>query len=194
MAMIVHCTSCQTEFPVDPAKVPEDGVLARCSECPEVFRVERPLKKEVAPAVDEGFVTEEAAPEADLSVDGFDAAVEEPAAEFGIQEGERTLEPEPAAEEPEPKAAGAGRPNFSRRDPKDRAARLARVLVSDIVLYNSVRHEKSMEAGTIREDFQDEVDKSWIEWVEQVGSEIAESTDFWKEALNEILAKGEKLF
>ncbi|MCK5650683.1 MAG: hypothetical protein KAJ42_04865, partial [Gemmatimonadetes bacterium] len=109
-------------------------------------------------------------------------------------EAEATFEAEPAAEEPEPEAADAGRPNFSRRDPKDRAARLARVLVSDIVLYNSARHEKSVEAGTIREDFQDEVDKSWSEWVEQVGSDIAESTDFWREALNQILAKGEELF
>ena len=68
------------------------------------------------------------------------------------------------------------------------------MLVSDIVLYNSARHEKSVEAGTIREDFQDEVDKSWIEWVQQVGDEIAESTDYWREAVNEILAKGEELF
>ncbi len=170
MAMIVHCTSCKTEFPVDPAKVPEEGVWARCSKCQEVFRVERPLEEKGG-----------------LSFDGLDAVVEEPAAEFRVPKKEPT-------HEAEPEAADAGRPNFSRRDPKDRAARLARVLVSDIVLYNSARHEKSVEAGTIREDFQDEVDKSYTEWVEQVGSEIAESSDFWKEALNEILTKGEKLF
>ena len=154
MVMTVHCPSCQTEFPVDPAKVPEDGVWARCSKCPEVFRVERLLEGAVAPSVGDEF----------------------------------------AAEEQEPKAVDAGRPDFGRRDPKDRAARLARVLVSDIVLYNSARHEKSVEKGTIREDFQDEVDKSWNEWVDQVGHEIAESTDYWTEALNQILAKGEKLF
>ena len=154
MVMTVHCPSCQTEFPVDPAKVPVDGVLARCSECPKVFRVERLLEEAVAPSVGDEF----------------------------------------APGEPEPEAVGAGRPDFGRRNPKDRAARLARVLVSDIVLYNSARHEKSMEQGTLREEFQDEINKSWNEWVEQVGHEIAESTDYWAAALNQILAKGEKLF
>ena len=37
-------------------------------------------------------------------------------------------------------------------------------------------------------------EKSWNEYVEQVGEEIANSTDFFNDALNEILAKGEKIF
>lgn len=40
MHMIVTCPQCSTDFPVDPAKVPDSGVLARCSICPEVFRVD----------------------------------------------------------------------------------------------------------------------------------------------------------
>ena len=83
---------------------------------------------------------------------------------------------------------------FGRRDPHDKARRLARVLVSDMITYNPERHEQALADDRLREDFQDEIDKSWAEYVEQVGPEIAESTAYWKDALNEILARGETLF
>lgn len=40
MHMTVTCPQCSTDFPVDPGKVPDSGVFARCSICPEVFRVD----------------------------------------------------------------------------------------------------------------------------------------------------------
>jgi predicted Zn finger-like uncharacterized protein len=40
MIRTVQCSSCSTSFPVDPRKVPEEGVYARCSECDAVFFVE----------------------------------------------------------------------------------------------------------------------------------------------------------
>ncbi|MEQ1858124.1 MAG: hypothetical protein ABL963_16845, partial [Longimicrobiales bacterium] len=78
----------------------------------------------------------------------------------------------------------------------DKAKRLARVLVSDMIMYNAERHRNALESGTIVKDFEDEIDKSWKEFVEQVGAELADGPgrDFWREALNDILAKGEKLF
>jgi predicted Zn finger-like uncharacterized protein len=39
MTYTVQCPSCATEFPVDPDKVPREGVNARCSSCAEVFFV-----------------------------------------------------------------------------------------------------------------------------------------------------------
>ncbi len=36
--------------------------------------------------------------------------------------------------------------------------------------------------------------KSWEEYVAQVGDDLAKSTPFFRDALNEILAKGEKIF
>ncbi len=38
-AMLVTCSSCQTEFELDPAKVPAAGVRARCSVCSAVINV-----------------------------------------------------------------------------------------------------------------------------------------------------------
>jgi predicted Zn finger-like uncharacterized protein len=85
-------------------------------------------------------------------------------------------------------------PQFGKRDPKEKAQRLARVLVSDIILYNPDRHQRALDEGRIKEEFDDEVQKSWDEYVDQVGDEIANSTDFFSEALNEILAKGQQMF
>jgi len=65
-----------------------------------------------------------------------------------------------------------------------------------MIMYNAERHRNALEAGTLAQDFEDEIGKSWKEYVEQVGADIAEGEGrgFWKEALNDILAKGERVF
>jgi len=105
--------------------------------------------------------------------------------------------PPKAAPAPSTGAAPAGGTfRFGKRDPTDKAKRLARVLVSDMIMYNAERHRNALEAGTLAQDFEDEIGKSWKEYVEQVGADIAEGEGrgFWKEALNDILAKGERVF
>lgn len=105
-------------------------------------------------------------------------------------------EPEEApAPEEEPTAAPPTRaPAFGKRDPMEKAQRLARVLVSDIILYNPDRHHSAVESGRVREEFEEEIQKSWTEYVEQVGEDVAANTTFFHDALNEILAKGEEVF
>ena len=88
----------------------------------------------------------------------------------------------------------SGAQKFGRRDPQDRAKRLARVLVSDIIAYYPERFQESRARGTVKEDFESEVQKSWKEYVDQVGEELAESTPYFTEALNEILGGGEEIF
>jgi hypothetical protein len=108
--------------------------------------------------------------------------------------------PRPAPPPPAPPAAEAapagGTFRFGKRDPTDKAKRLARVLVSDMIMYNAERHRNALENGTLVKDFDEEIDKSWKEFVEQVGAELADGAgrEYWREALNDILAKGEKLF
>ena len=48
--------------------------------------------------------------------------------------------------------------------------------------------------GNLKELFEDEIRKSWEEYAEQVGKDVAESTPYFKEALNEILAGGRQIF
>ncbi len=79
-------------------------------------------------------------------------------------------------------------------DPKQKARRLARALISDMLVYHPERRQQGIRDGTLPTLFKDEIEKSWLEYVEQVGSDMANSTPFWTEALNEILAGGKKLF
>lgn len=259
MAITVQCPSCSTDFPVDPAKVPEGGVHARCSVCGRVFPVERPSTEAGAAPVDlpdeedltatdgpptdgagipdsdiseeseeagdfivgpesmeveaeplEGLVNEEEMdPTATFS--GGEAAVAETSpAEVEPMEGLETPGEDPSGEVPptlessdtgpgpaprtEPPADDDGFNPFLQRDPGQRAARLARVLVSDMIMYNPDRHARALENGSLAEDFEDEIQKSLKEYIEQVGEEVAEESDYFTDALNEILARGEEIF
>ncbi len=80
------------------------------------------------------------------------------------------------------------------QDPKQKARRLARALVSDLVVYHPEKRQQGLRDGTLPQLFKDEIEKSWQEYVEQVGVELAKGTSFWAEALNEILAGGNKVF
>lgn len=85
-------------------------------------------------------------------------------------------------------------PPFGSANPRERARRLARALVSDIAVYHPDRRDRSLQQGTIRQEFREEIRKSWEEYVSQVGNEIARETSYFQEALNEILAGGARLF
>ena len=96
-----------------------------------------------------------------------------------------------------PRAAGspaAGKERFGKRDPHERAQHLARVLVSDIIAYYPVRYQEALSRGTLAEDFENEIQKSFREFVDQVGAEMAESTPYFNQALNEVLARGKQVF
>ncbi len=95
---------------------------------------------------------------------------------------------------PRPAAGGrAGNP-FLSQDPALKARRLARALVSDMVVYHPAKRRDALKAGTIKDSFKEEITKSWEEYVEQVGRELADSTPYFREALNEILGDGSPIF
>ncbi len=83
---------------------------------------------------------------------------------------------------------------FLSNDPNQKARRLARALVSDMVAYNPQKREEGLRQGTLKQLFRDEIKKSYEEYVEQVGREFAENTAHFQDALNEILAEGKRLF
>ncbi len=101
----------------------------------------------------------------------------------------------PEAATPEP-AAPSKRPvnPFLSKDPAQKARRLARALVSDMIVYQPKKRQDALEAGNLKEAFDEEIKKSWEEYVQQVGEDLADSNDYFKEALNEILAGGRKIF
>lgn len=216
---VVPCPCGEAEFPVDPDKVPDGGVHARCSLCSSVFLVERPAHYRSHGEEGSGAATGgPAAASASTGLmeasetesfdayfepvypgegdDGIDTVVDPPAEE-GFPASAAPPAPEPLPE-PEvgfrmevdiPSAAPGALP-FGRRDPHEKARRLARVLVSDMVTYNRERHARALAAGTLPEDFDEEIRKSWEEYVLQVGRELAEETTYFRDALNDILAGG----
>ena len=96
-------------------------------------------------------------------------------------------------------AAGDGGPRrplnpFLSKDPNQRAKRLARALVSDIITYHPAKHAEGLRDGTLKQLFREEIKKSFEEYIAQVGQQLAESTTYFQEALNEVLAGGKKIF
>jgi len=140
------------------------------------------------------------APEVDIAPEPEVELAPEPEVELE-PEPEVELAPEPEVEEaPEPVADAepwtpAVAPiQFGRRDPSDKARSLARSLVSDIIAYHKDKHTQSLGAGTLAEDFDEEVQKSWKEYTDQVDPDVVSSSMFFNDALNEILAGGEDVF
>ena len=218
MTFTVHCTGCDAAFPIDSAKVPHPGVYAECSECATVFLVRpqtdaeppaaastgtaaAPAAEVPPPVVDTAVAVEEPPapqpPEPAFEPPAFEAPAFEPA--DPVEAPAATAHHEPAVATP---AAPAATPEpapqpvspFGRRDPHERARRLARVLVSDMIAYYPDRHRQSLQAGTLARDFEEEIEKSWSEYVDQVGKDMADSTTYFKDALNDVLAEGREVF
>jgi hypothetical protein len=92
-------------------------------------------------------------------------------------------------------AAGARPANpFLSQDPALKARRLARALISDMVVYHPAKRQEGLRDGNLKELFEEEIKKSWEEYADQIGRDLAESTAYFREALNEILAGGRQIF
>lgn len=260
------CPHCATSYRIDPRKVPEGGVFARCSRCGGVFEItasrgaetgatapssaldpvsnatiapephaaapdEAPAAEQPTPTGDDWRSIASAEPPEDLALE---EERQEPLPELVSHRYEAPPEPAPAIEAegqgalPEltssadartastghdhgigagstvtPPAAApveqaatppAPSPIFGKPDPHGKARRLARALVSDIAVYNPERRDRGRQEGTLRQEFRDEIRKSWEEYVGQVGESIARGTPYFREALNEILAGGQQVF
>lgn len=242
--MNVTCPSCTTVFRVDPAKVPERGVRARCSVCSNLIAVRRPPVAAPALPPDPRQTTiaataPSAAPAPPVPpaspVEHVESVTPPTPAATPIPEPRRasavpseptaprvaassppppppwTPEPPKAFEAPLPatatppapaplQAADASRPAgrfsnpFLQQDPSARARRLARALISDLVVYHPEKRQRGLVDGTLKELFADEIRKSWEEYAEQVGEDVANTTPYFTDALNEILAEGRQVF
>jgi len=278
--MNVTCPNCATVYRVDPAKVPEAGVRARCSICSAVFAVRRepdstarpagvaatattsaapptspaaaapaaaspppgpaapsggrsePARRSAAPAAPPMAPASPSSPSAPaggspsrpaFTQPAMPASPSRPAAPPSPTPGApqpaapppafarpaaaaappappappaATTPPAPPAPSSAPRPAGGARPvnPFLSQDPALKARRLARALISDMVVYHPGKRQDGLRDGNLKELFEDEIRKSWEEYAEQVGKDVADSTPYFKEALNEILAGGRQIF
>lgn len=103
--------------------------------------------------------------------------------------------PELAPPASAPTATMIEEPAAVEEDPAVRKARrLARALVSDILVYNRDKRDKALAEGTLVQALGQEIKKSWELYKERVTPDVATSTNYFKEALNDILADGQKIF
>ena len=83
---------------------------------------------------------------------------------------------------------------FLANDPNAKARRLARALISDLISYFPKKKEEGLRDGTLKELFKEEIKKSYEEFLNQIDREFAETTTHFTDALNDILAGGQKIF
>lgn len=183
--MNITCPECSTLYRIDPSRVPHGGVTARCRKCGTLLRVD-PSQATTAPGKNV------AAARAVPARSGAGPTADVPAAAAGTGAGRDGVA---AAAAPGGMPVDETEtPAFGPQDPDTRALRLARALVSDIKAYNVDRWESARDAGTLRKEFREEILKSWDEYLEQVGREMAKGTPYFRNALNEILAQGKPIF
>ena len=207
--MITTCTECQARYQLDDARIPPRVIKVRCPSCSGVFSLDgsQARKEEVPPqpeafAVQSGFADFNQ-PSADESPAAAAPTVEEPAP---------AMDP-PAARDPEPVASAAATVETTSSPvaetatavmdaPQEKSSRrrrskeemLARALVSDIMVYNRDLYDTAKAENNLLEALGSEIKKSWELYKEKVTPEVANSTNHFRDALNEILAEGENIF
>lgn len=71
----------------------------------------------------------------------------------------------------------------------DAAKRLARIIISDIALYNQRAIEDGIRNGTVYELLRDEIEEGKKLYESRVPAEISSSTDYYREAIDEFIRK-----
>jgi predicted Zn finger-like uncharacterized protein len=201
--MITTCTECQARYQLDAEKIPPRVIKVRCPSCGGVFSLDGSLARNQAKEEEvQSQVNQPVAPEPEAKVPSVpDPAATVPSTPEPVVTAPAA--PEPAAPSPAPAAtkepaAGVAvmdrpAPTVSRRR-RSKEEMLARALVSDIMVYNRDLYDRAKAEGNLLEALGSEIKKSWELYKEKVTPEVANSTNHFRDALNEILADGEKLF
>lgn len=185
--MITTCTDCHARYRLEADRVPHRKIRVRCPSCRGVFVLDGTARTEEA-----------AAPARDIRP-AFQPAVEPPHAQ-----------PVPPRAQPAPMASHAPAAEVVRtaapagtavmdqpaapRRRRSKEEMLARALVSDIKVYNREVYERAKAEGNLLDALGPEIKKSWELYKEKVTPEVAGSTDYFRDALNEILAEGRSVF
>lgn len=72
--------------------------------------------------------------------------------------------------------------------------KLARQLAKDILLYHKDDVERGLGSGNLKTTLKDEVEKSYKFYQQRVEPEIIQNSNYFTEALNKIIAKGQAVF
>jgi len=93
-------------------------------------------------------------------------------------------EPEAIAESPKPAPAPAAQPaDASIANKIAEAERLARIIVSDVVLYNEEKFAAAIRSGNVVEGLQSELQEGRAHFQQRIDENVRESKDFLAEEL-----------
>lgn len=182
--MVVECPKCKTKYEVADMDVPSSGGAVKCLECSNVFTIYRePLNIELRPYRENDFepTVSEAKEILRRNVEPVKAAPEE-----------ASFTDEPAETVVKEKAPLTDTPEKTKQHRK--AERLGRSLVKDIYLYHKDKVEKGRREGTLVQLLGEEIKRSWKFYKNQVDPEVLQERNYFKDALNEIIAEGKEVF
>jgi len=188
--MIVTCDGCRTKYLLSDEKVPEKGIRVRCPKCRHIWRLMPAIDRSVFEISTGAFMDETPAAEPQRGQWG---ASESSVSAFAGRSS-ATMDEEVVISEEKPAAAERPAEDPETRKKKERSKRLARVFVSDILVYNKDKRDKGLENGDLMTVLGPEIKKAWEAYKEKIGPSAAGSSDYFREALNEILANGQKVF
>ncbi|MBK8165965.1 MAG: zinc-ribbon domain-containing protein [bacterium] len=181
--MITTCTDCHARYRLDAERVPHRRIRVRCPSCRGVFLLDG-TNRSADPVEPVPVARQETRPAA--------RPAPEPVRPTPVVQ---RAEPQPAAVR-SPASVGTAvldQPAAPRRR-RSKEEMLARALVSDIKVYNRETYERALAAGNLLDALGPEIKKSWELYKEKVTPEVAGSTDYFRDALNEILAEGRTVF
>jgi len=199
--MIVTCDGCQTKYMLGDEKVPTAGIRVRCPKCRFVWRLVQPPAA-VDPALE--ITTSnysKGVPIAETPAGGWSAPEQQRAAAVMMQPEPAVMNEEveisgneAAALEAQPAIEESMEETPEMKKKRERARRLARVFVSDILVYNQEKRDRSLANGDLITVLGAEIKKAWEAYKAKIGSEVTESSEYFRTALNEILADGQQVF
>jgi len=198
--MIIECPKCKKRYKVNESNIPAGGGPVRCSACSNIFTIYRePLDIQLIP------VEEEKVAKPSVEKVSVEPPLEKREEERIIEEVKAPPSPEDAKEvliksfqeEREKVVTKPAFPEVLDEENKKRhskAQRLARSLAKDILLYHKDEVEKGQKQGNLVELLGNEIKRSWKFFKQQVGEDVIKERNYFKEALNEIIANGEETF
>jgi len=190
--MIVTCDGCQTRYLLGDDKVPETGIRVRCPKCRYVWRL-TPEPAESFIEVRSSTYASEIPVAEEFSRSGW-GSMEQPQAAVMTGVPEVAIHEEIALSTEKPIASEQVSDDPEIRKKKERARRLARVFASDILEYNRDKRNQGLERGDLMTVLGPEIKRAWEAYKQKVGPELVESSNYFRDALNDILADGRNVF
>jgi len=189
--MVIECPKCKTKYEVADMDVPAEGCAVKCLECSNIFTIyKEPRDIELTLYREDDF--QPSVSEAkEILRSNVETKKESPVIEESFTDTQ--FEKIPTAEKPT-----ISEPFFSEDPDKQRkhkkAERLGRSLVKDIYLYHKDKVEQGRKEGNLVKLLGEEIKRSWKFYKSQIEPEILQEKNYFKDALNEIIAEGKEVF